>query len=122
LTSALIASLGPDGPARAAVAQWTRRLGLLGIHTDDLLAKLRDAAAGLAARGATIAGVIAATTYSALLALFFVLMTTHFVLRHWTALVRRAEDMLPLHPGHTRALLDEFRIVGRTTLLGTVLT
>ncbi len=49
-------------------------------------------------------------------------MTTYFVLRHWTSLARRAEDMLPLHPRHTRALLDQLRLVGRTTLLGAVLT
>jgi predicted PurR-regulated permease PerM len=122
LISALIDALAPGGSARETALGWAKRLGLLGIHTDYLIAKVRDAAASLATRAASIAAAIASTTFSALLALFFVLMTTHFVLRHWTSLARRAEDMLPLHPRHTRALLDELRVVGRTTLLGTLLT
>jgi len=44
------------------------------------------------------------------------------VLQNWTTLARRAEIMLPLRPRDTRALFDEFRRVGRTVLLGTVLT
>ena len=122
LAVALIDSLSPGGKARAVVEQWAGRLAPMGIQTDDLLGKLRDAAAELTTRAAAIAATVASATFSALLALFFVMMTTHFVLRHWTALARRAEDMLPLHPRHTRALLDEFRVVGRTTLLGTVAT
>lgn len=122
LISGLIDALSPGGPARETALGWAKRLGPFGIHTDDLIAKVRDAAASFATRAATIAAAVASTTFSALLALFFVLMTTHFVLRHWSSLARRAEDMLPLHPRHTRALLDELRVVGRTTLLGTVLT
>jgi predicted PurR-regulated permease PerM len=122
LVSNLITDLGPGGPARNVVLGWTRRLDPLGVHTSDLLAKLRDAATTLATRAAATAAAIASATFSGLLALFFVLMTTYFVLRHWSALTRRAEDMLPLNPRHTRALLDEFRVLGRTTLLGTVLT
>ena len=49
-------------------------------------------------------------------------MTTYFVLRHWSTLALRAEDVFPLHPRHTRALLHQVRVVGRTTLLGTVFT
>jgi predicted PurR-regulated permease PerM len=49
-------------------------------------------------------------------------LTMYFVLRHWPLLVRRAEELLPLHPRHSHALLEEFRSAGRTTLLGTVVT
>ncbi|WP_437605660.1 AI-2E family transporter [Sorangium sp. So ce834] len=122
LAGALIAALSPGAPARERVVEWTRRLEPLGLRADDLPARLRDAAAELAARAAGIAAFVASASFSALLGFFFVSMTTYFVLRHWTSLARRAEDVLPLHPRHTRALLDEFRVVGRTTLLGTVLT
>jgi predicted PurR-regulated permease PerM len=122
LAGALIAALSPGAPARDVVDAWARRLEPLGLRAGDLPARLRDAAAELAARAAGIAAFIASASLGALLGLFFVLMTTYFVLRHWASLARRAEDVLPLHPRHTRALLDELRVVGRTTLLGTVLT
>jgi len=122
LAESLIAALSPGAPARGLVVEWTRRLEPLGLRADDLPARLGDAAAEIAASAAGIAAFVASASFSALLGFLFVSMTTYFVLRHWTALARRAEDMLPLHPRHTRALLDEFRVVGRTTLLGTVLT
>jgi predicted PurR-regulated permease PerM len=34
----------------------------------------------------------------------------------------RAQEALPLRPDYTRRLFDEFRRVGRTTLLGTIVT
>jgi predicted PurR-regulated permease PerM len=122
LAEALIAELSPGAPGRDAVAGWTRRLEPLGIRADDLSARLRDAAADVAGRAAGLAASVASASFSALLGIFFLLMTTYFVLRHWTALARRAEDALPLHPRHSRALLEELRTVGRTSLLGTLLT
>lgn len=122
LTEALIAALSPGASGRDLVARWTQRLEPLGLRVDDLPARLRDAAADVAGRAAGLAAAVAAASFSALLGLFFLLMTTYFVLRHWASLARRAEDVLPLHPRHSRALLDELRTVGRTSLLGTVLT
>ncbi|APR85726.1 putative membrane protein [Minicystis rosea] len=122
LAEALIAALSPGAPARELVMGWARRLEPLGLRADDLPARLRDAAADLAGRAASLAANVASASFGALLGLFFLLMTTYYVLRHWTSLARRAEDMLPLHPRHTRALLDELRNVGQRTLLGTVLT
>ena len=49
-------------------------------------------------------------------------MAAYFVLRHWTAIVERAEQILPFDRRHTHALLDQFRTVGRQVLLGTVVT
>lgn len=104
LAGALIAALSPGAPARELVVEWTRRLEPLGLRAGDLPAQLRDAAAELAARAAGIAAFVASASFSALLGFFFVSMTTYFVLRHWTSLARRAEDVLPLHPRHTSAL------------------
>jgi predicted PurR-regulated permease PerM len=122
LAEALIAALSPGAPSRELILAWTRRLEPLGLRAGDVPARLREGAAALAAHAAGIAANVASASFGALLGLFFALLTTYFVLRHWSALARRAEDMLPLHPRHTRALLDELRVVGQTTLLGTVLT
>src|SRR4029078_8470697 len=71
--------------------------------------------AGLAAKTAS-------GTFYFLLSLFFAFLTMHLVLRHWKGIHGTLEAVLPLRPEHTRALLDEFRRVGATTLKGTVLT
>jgi len=117
----LLESLGPGGSARAFIlrvsAGFPREF-----RAEALVTKLRDAAADLTARAGMIAGAIVNATLSGLLGFVFMVLTMYFVLRHWPRLVRRAEDLLPLRPRDSRALLEEFRVAGRTTLLGTVVT
>jgi predicted PurR-regulated permease PerM len=120
LASTVMASLAPGSAARTQFDDLVHRVAPDG--GQDLLTRARDAAAGLAERAATIGAAVASATFSILLGVFFALLTTHFVLRHWSTITRRLEDMLPLHPRHTRALLEEFRGVGRAALLGTVVT
>lgn len=67
-------------------------------------------------------GVIAGATMGGALTLFFTVMTTFFVLRHWPEILARAERMLPLHPKHTRVVLWEFQKVGKEVFIGTMLT
>ncbi|HKO50829.1 MAG TPA: AI-2E family transporter [Polyangiaceae bacterium] len=67
-------------------------------------------------------GVIAGATLGGALTLFFTVMTTYFVLRHWPEILSRAERMLPLHPKHTRVVLWEFQNVGKEVFIGTMLT
>jgi predicted PurR-regulated permease PerM len=94
----------------------------VGLSPQDLAHRLRSAAEGAAARAAGIAETIVAATASSLLALFFAMLTLHFILRNWQRIALRAQETLPLRPDYTRDLFDEFRRVGRTTLLGTILT
>jgi predicted PurR-regulated permease PerM len=122
MARALLDTLGPGGAGRALLERITGLLGAVHIQPDDVVAKLRDAAAEIASRAAAIAGVIASATFSVLLTLFFVTMTVFFTLERWPMLARQAETMLPLRPRYTRDLLEEFRRVGRQTLLGTVAT
>lgn len=122
MAQTLFSSLAPGGAAREIAQKFAGRLGPFHFQLDEVTAKLRDAAADLAARAAAVAAVIATTTFDILLSLFFAMMTLSFILRRWDAIALRAEDMLPLRPRHTRALLEEFQRVGRSTLLGTVLT
>ena len=118
----LITSLGPDGALRAGGLRLASRLGPLHFKADEITAKLHDAAADLASRAAEIAAKVATTAFDILLMLFFAMMTLAFILRSWKAITIRAEEMLPIRPRYTRAILDEFQRVGRTTLLGTVVT
>jgi predicted PurR-regulated permease PerM len=110
---------GGGGGALDFVGHLTSRVGL---SPQDLAQRLRSAAEGAAARAAGIAETIVAATASSLLALFFAMLTLHFILRNWQRIALRAQETLPLRPDYTRDLFDEFRRVGRTTLLGTILT
>jgi len=122
MARALIAWRTPGGPGLAMLESFSDKLGPFRFEPDQLAAKLNDAAAEVAARVASLAGAVAGATASALLVLFFLMMTVHFTLENWPTLARKAEELLPLRPRYTRDLLDEFRLVGRTTLLGTVVT
>jgi predicted PurR-regulated permease PerM len=122
LARQLIDALGPGGGANrvaAAVGHLTARFG---VPPDELSARMRGLAEEAAARAGTIAEQIIATTTSSILGLFFAMLTMHFILRHWQRAATRAQDVLPLRPEYTRALFEEFRRAGRTTLLGTVVT
>ncbi|HEY4106030.1 MAG TPA: AI-2E family transporter [Polyangiaceae bacterium] len=88
----------------------------------DLTTRIRGAAAEAASRLAQWIGAIAGATLGGCLTLFFTVMTTFFVLRHWTEILARSERMLPLHPKHTRVVMSEFQIVGKEVFVGTMLT
>ena len=122
LAREVIDALGPGGGANRAVAIMGHVTSRFGVSPEEAAARLRGIAEGAAARAATLAeGLIAATT-SSLLALFFAMLTMHFILRHWQRAAVRAQEALPLRPDYTRELFEEFRRTGRTTLLGTVVT
>jgi len=74
--------------------------------------------------GSGYAAVWAATVLQeatgAVLGLVMALLTMFYVLLEWRALIVRIERVLPLNPRHTRALILEFRQVGRGVLVGTV--
>ncbi len=122
LATALITALAPRGAIRTWAEQSSQRIGGLPLSPDDISARLHDAVVDVASRAAGIAAMVASTTFEVLLGLFFAMMTMAFVLRHWEGLALRAEDMMPLRPRYTRAILTEFKQVGRTTLLGSVVT
>jgi predicted PurR-regulated permease PerM len=103
--------------ALVALGKLTERLG---VSQDDLKDRARSAASDIADRTADIAGTIASTTGSAMLGLFFAMLAMFYVLRNWDLLEQRAEETFPLRPQYTRKLFDEFRSVGRTTLVGAI--
>lgn len=122
LSSELVAAVGPLGfidPALARAGSLTERFG---VTPDDLRGHLRVLAGDAAGSAARIAETIASATASALLGLLFAMLAMHYGLRHGETLSRRIADVLPLRPAYTRALLMEFRRVGRATLLGSLAT
>jgi predicted PurR-regulated permease PerM len=111
-----IAARPLDGP-RA-----TRVLTALGLDRDVVIAKLRDEIGRAANLAATAAGVVVQASAGALLTVVIAMWTMYYVLLDWPRIGRRLERLLPLDPRHTRALVDEFRDVGRRAFLGTVAT
>jgi predicted PurR-regulated permease PerM len=122
LSSDLVAAVGPSGFIDRALARVGSLTERFGVTPDDLRGHLRVLAGAAAGSAARVAEMIASATASALLGLLFALLAMHYGLRHGESLSRRLADVLPLRPAYTRALLSEFRRVGRATLLGSVVT
>jgi predicted PurR-regulated permease PerM len=122
LTHDLLAQLAPGGSASGFVERVTAGAASLGFSSKVITAKVREGAAGAAERAAGIAELLASATASSLLGLFFAMLTMYFAFRHWPSISARAQAILPLRPDYTRSLLDEFRRIGRATLLGTIVT
>jgi predicted PurR-regulated permease PerM len=122
LTHDLLAELGPGGSASGVVEKVTAGAASLGFSSTVITAKVREGAAGAAERAAGIAELLASATASGLLGLFFAMLTMYFAFRHWPGISARAQAVLPLRPDYTRSLLEEFRRIGRATLLGTIVT
>jgi predicted PurR-regulated permease PerM len=118
----LVHGFDPGGPLQNMLARLQEATHRSPIGPIDLASRAREGAAAAASKLTTWAAALAGATLSALLTLFFTIMTTFFVLRHWAELVARAERMLPLHPVHTRIVLAEFQKVGGEVFIGTLLT
>jgi predicted PurR-regulated permease PerM len=113
----------PEGPTlqklTERIEQVTKNLPFGPI---DITSRVRGLAADAASRLAHYVGAVAGATLGGGLTLFFTIMTTFFVLRHWTEIQDRSERMLPLHPKHTRVVMFEFQKVGKEVFIGTMLT
>lgn len=101
------------------IAGWLDRFGF---STQALTDRLGAAAGDIASGSAAVAGTVASRTASLLIGIFFALLAMHVMQRHWPRIVDTLEEIAPLRGQYTRALLEEFRRVGRITLSGTVLT
>jgi predicted PurR-regulated permease PerM len=110
---------GAAGNWVGAVTGWLARFG---VSPASLTARLESGAGEIAKQSATLAGGLAAGTFSLLLGLFFALLMMYVVLRSWPRMVEVLVELTPLDEQHTKALLNEFRRVGRMTISGTVLT
>ncbi len=118
----LARGFAPEGGLRTVLTRLDEASKRLPFGPIDVTGHVRALASEAALKLTTAFGVVADATLEALLTLFFAILSTYFVLRHWGALLRRAERMLPLHPLHTRVVLDEFQKVGKEVFIGTMLT
>jgi len=120
LARMLIDAFKPGAAGDRALVALGHLTDRIGISQDALKDRAQHLVSAIADRTADIATTIASTTGSAVLALFFAMLAMFYVLRNWNAMSLRAQETFPLRPDYTRALFDEFRMVGRTTLLGAI--
>ncbi len=118
LAGRLLDAFKPGGPGDGMLAAVARLTESFGMSRPELESHVRELADAAASRATAIAQTIASTTGSALLALFFAMLSMHYILRNWELISKRAPEVFPLRPEYTAALFAEFRQVGRTTLLG----
>jgi len=100
----------------------TRLLEHAGLPRQELVHRLQSQVGALSERAAAMAAIVLQATTSAVLGLLIALMTQYYVLLEWPTITTRLERLLPLDPRHTRALVLEFRDVGRSAFVGTVAT
>jgi predicted PurR-regulated permease PerM len=122
LLAILRGQFAPDGAFRAFAEDKMARLTFVHLNVTEIVTRLESETVSLGSRAAAIAAEVAGITFSGILMLFFMTLTVHFVLRHWSEIVKRIERVLPFERRHTHALLEQFRTVGREVFLGTVLT
>lgn len=122
LARELIAIVGPGGMGDRILEWAGARTTRLGLTPEELTKRVRTLAEEAAARTASEAETIIGALASSVLGAFFAMLTMHYMLRNWDTVTVRAQETFPLRPDYTRALFIEFRRVGRTTLMGTVVT
>lgn len=120
--NSLARGFDPQGSLRK-VFLWLDQVGRNSrLGSIDVSGRVATAAAEAASKLSDWAAAVAGATFSAVLTLFFTILTTFFMLRHWMQIEESAERMLPLHPLHTRVVLTEFQKVGKEVFVGTILT
>ena len=122
LAGQAIASLAAGGGVKTVVQSVARVTSRVGVSSAELDEKLQSLSQNAVALGVAVAQEIAAATASMLLSLFFAMLTMHYIIRNWGFVTLRAQEAFPLRPDYTRTLFAEFRRVGRTTLMGTIVT
>lgn len=103
------------------IGPWGQKmLARMRVSPDAFIGQINEALVSLSQKAAGgLADAVASMTSLVLIAVI-AFFTMYYVLLEWAAIVRRLEHMLPLEPRHTRALVHEFRSVGRSALVGTM--
>src|SRR6185436_9324202 len=93
-----------------------------GLNDADFIQRIQQELGRATAYVTQAAGLILQTTTTAVVGLVIGCITMYYVLVEWPSIPVRLERVLPLDPRHTRALVLEFRDIGRSALIGTVAT
>lgn len=99
-----------------------RILSALHVSREAVVSRLESELGRLSDLAAAGARVVAQTSAGVLLTIVVALWTTYYILLDWPRIARHLERLSPLDPLHTRALVAEFRDVGRSAFVGTVAT
>jgi predicted PurR-regulated permease PerM len=121
LSQQMPAALAVGGPIDRSADQASAKLAEYGIQSPTIDHHLHHALEEVGGYAAGLAGKGAATAFGIVVAMFFMVITTYVVLRHWARFAHWAEALLPLRPQHTRKLVRELRSLGREAMLGTLL-
>ncbi|MET0591951.1 MAG: AI-2E family transporter [Polyangiaceae bacterium] len=99
-----------------------RLIERFGLSESELLQRIQAELGRAVGYLTAAAGLLLATTTSALISLLIGSITMYYALVDWSTISTSLERVLPFDPRHTRALVLEFRNVGRSALLGLVAT
>ena len=113
--------LGPEGPSFLG-PRTLHLLAMLGVSPQAIQERLQGQLGRLANLAAQAAGFLVQTSAGLVLTIVVALWTMNSVLRDWPRIEHHLENLLPLHPRDTRALVAEFRDVGRRAFVGSVLS
>ena len=125
LAQQLVDAAGPggyNGYADRAINFIGAKTSRFGLTPEELARHTRQLANKIPERIGETANDVVGTVAETFLGAFFAMLTMHFILRNWETVSLRAQETFPLRPDYTRALFAEFRRVGRTTLMGTIVT
>jgi predicted PurR-regulated permease PerM len=111
-----------NGPDALLGPNITRFLEALHVNRDVVVAHLQAELGRLSDILGHAAGAVVQASAGVLLTFVIGLWTTYYVLIDWPHIAQHLESLLPLDPKHTRALVAEFRDVGRRAFVGSVVT
>ncbi len=107
------------GGARGPLAMTaTHVLATVGISPDSVAGRLRGEIGRVGNLVAQGAGIVLEASAGVLLTIIVAVWTMFYIIRDWPVIARHLERLLPLDPRHTRALVTEFRKVGRQSFVG----
>jgi predicted PurR-regulated permease PerM len=95
-----------------------RLIERLGLSEEELMRRIQLELGRATGYVTQAAGIVLQTTTEAVLGLLIGCITMYYALVDWATISARLERVMPLDPRHTRALVLEFREVGRSALLG----
>ncbi|HEY4120108.1 MAG TPA: AI-2E family transporter [Byssovorax sp.] len=98
-----------------------RSLSAFGVSREVITERISRVSDRAAETVTAFVSLVLGSTFSSIAGALIAVLTAFHVLRDPKPIERRLELFLPLHPRTTRELVDEFRKVGRGTLIGSVL-
>lgn len=114
--------LGEGSVTNLIGARGVRFFSRLGVDEQQLSTRARLEIDRLSTVTGDLVSTFVSTTTSVIVGFVIALFTMYYVLLQWWNISLRLERVLPIDPSHTRALMIEFRDVGRSAFIGTIAT